>query len=324
MKKSAKTISLFLTLALATSISLLSCDGGGGGDGQAGGTSTIRGNVADVVTAMAPMGEKSSMLAQLKDLLGFSKTANAQGSEVEGITVIAQQDGNEVDEDITDSNGGFDLTVFGGDDVTLIFVTPTFTVFTVVVVPANAVVIIVVILQPTQVVVQQMQQVLGPIRCEGGIFEFAKAEDTDFVIDGGGEDCIRAEGNCIVNIDPENIILTNCERCIRAEDEAQVTLTTTDGDISCDANEDGIRTKDNATVNLSASGSGDITILAGENGIRAEDTSIVELDATGICTIQGDENAIRQDATATVDTSGCNELNLIGGIRIDEGDEDED
>ena len=99
MKKLVKNISLFLVLTLAASISLLSCGGGGGGGGG-GQMSTIRGNVADVM-AMIPMGEKSSMLAQLKDLLSFLKTANAQSSEVEGITVTAQQGGMTIDTDVT-------------------------------------------------------------------------------------------------------------------------------------------------------------------------------------------------------------------------------
>ena len=97
MKKSSRYISLILVLTLATPLSLLSCGGGGGGGG--GGTSTINGNLADVMTVMAPIKEKSSMLALIKDFFSFSKKANAQGSEVEGIEVIAEVNGEEVDED---------------------------------------------------------------------------------------------------------------------------------------------------------------------------------------------------------------------------------
>ncbi|MGE5465465.1 MAG: hypothetical protein ACM3QR_00145, partial [Syntrophothermus sp.] len=121
MKKSAKNISLFLVLALASSISLLGC--GGDGKGMGGGQmSTIRGNVTDVM-AMAPMEGKSSMLAQLNDFLSFSKTAQAQGSGVAGITVEAQQGGMTIDTDVTNQEGNFTLTVSPGN-VTLIFTTP--------------------------------------------------------------------------------------------------------------------------------------------------------------------------------------------------------
>ncbi len=95
MKKSSRYISLILVLTLTTSLSLLSCGGGGGG----GGTSTINGYVADVMTVTALIKEKSSMLALIKDFFSFSKKANAQGSEVEGIEVIAEVNGEEVDED---------------------------------------------------------------------------------------------------------------------------------------------------------------------------------------------------------------------------------
>ena len=97
MKKSSRYISLILVLTLATPLSLLSCGGGGGGGG--GGTSTINGNVADVMPVMAQIKEKSSMFALIKDFFNFSKKANAQGSEVEGIEVIAEVNGDEVDED---------------------------------------------------------------------------------------------------------------------------------------------------------------------------------------------------------------------------------
>src|SRR3989304_3884252 len=119
MKKSSRYISLILVLTLATSLSLLSCGGGGGGGG--GGTSTINGNVADVMAAMAPIKDKPYMLALIKDFFSFSKKAIAQGSEVEGIEVIAEVDGEEVDVDITDGNGNFELTIPGGGNVTLIF-----------------------------------------------------------------------------------------------------------------------------------------------------------------------------------------------------------
>ncbi|HZX13003.1 MAG TPA: hypothetical protein VFF49_01215, partial [Thermodesulfobacteriota bacterium] len=87
IKKTSRYISLILLLTLATSLNLLSCGGGGGGGG--GETTRISGNVADVMTAMAPIKEKPYMLALIKDFFSFSKKANAQGSEVEGIEVIA-------------------------------------------------------------------------------------------------------------------------------------------------------------------------------------------------------------------------------------------
>ncbi|MGH7801762.1 MAG: hypothetical protein ACREOW_14245 [Thermodesulfobacteriota bacterium] len=306
MKKSSRYISLILVLTLATSLSLLSCGGGGGGGGQAGGTSTIRGNVADVMTVMAPIKEKSSMLALIKDFFSFSKKANAQGSAVVGIEVIAEVNGEEVDEDITDGNGNFVLTVPGGGNVTLIFNIDGLIVSIQIFAPEDTVVNIVVAIdqEDDEVIVEELE-IDGTVGCETGIVDIAKADDADFVIDGEGGDCIRVGGNCTLNIDPENIILTDCERCIRAEGTSEVMLSTMDGDISCDASGDGISAVGNAIVSLNTSGSGDIAISGGENGISAVGTSEVNLFATGVIDIFGGENGIEAKGTPLVDLDGA-------------------
>lgn len=310
MKKLSTITSLVLVLTLATSISLLHCGGGGGGGGQASGnTSTIRGHVAGVSTAMVPLSKRPPMLAQLMEFIGFPKTANAQGSDCAGIKVTAQQSGSTIATATTDSGCNFELVVPPGN-VTLIFITTALpnSVSTVLVVPANSVVIIVVLLQPTQVVVRQNQIAHHAISCETGTVDVTKDQGTDFVIDGGGEACISAKGNCTVTIDPENIILQNCGQCIDARGTAQVVLTANDGSITCDSGENGINTVGNAMVNLNASDM--VTINAGQNGIEAKGSSSVNLSGTAGCTIQGGEKAVQVQGNATVNTNACN---LVGG-----------
>jgi len=304
MKKSSRYISPILVLTLATSLSLLSCGGGGGGGG--GGTSTINGNVADVMTAMAPIKGRSYMLALIKDFFSFSKKANAQGSDVEGIEVIAEVNGEEVDVDITDGNGNFVLTVPGGGNVTLIFNIDGLIVSIQIFAPEGTVVNIVVALDQVEdeVIVEELE-IDGTIHCETGFVEIVKEDDVDLTVDGEGGDCIRVGGNCTLNIDPENIIFTDCERCIRAEGTSEVTLTTIEGDISCDASGDGISAVGNATVILDASGSGDIDISAGGNGISAVGTSEVDLFATGVIDIFGGENGVEAKGTPQVDLDGA-------------------
>jgi hypothetical protein len=168
-----------------------------------------------------------------------------------------------------------------------------------------------------------------------------KPDEKGFLIDGRGDDCIRVDGNCSLRIDPENILLINCARCVDAGGGAQVTLTTLDGDIRCDAREEGIWARGNASVQLSASGSpsggnlvmdstGDhgirvegtadvalsaereITIAGAEDaGIRADGTAAVALTAAR-CTIAGAEEALRVSGNATVNTRGCGAVQLIG------------
>lgn len=158
----------------------------------------------------------------------------------------------------------------------------------------------------------------GGVRCESGAITVTPSEQ-QFTIDGGGEDCIRARGcNVTITGSGGDLVLTNCERCIDAREGAEVTIRVTGGNVSCDATNDGIRTEDDATVSLSADGANDdVTIIGGEEGIEARDASVVELSATGTCVIQGDEDAIRRDSTATVDVSGCANVELRGEERVD-------
>lgn len=309
----AKVILIFLIPILVVSIALLSCGGGGEGSGVQ--TSTIHGTVASV-TAMFSIRKEPSMLARLGEFFSLLKTASAQGSGVAGIRVVAQENGKEVGEDITDSQGNFTLNVPSGN-VTLVFT--NFNASTMVVAPKGGTLIIIVTLQPNQVVVQDME-VQGTIRCETGNVSFAQ---TAITINGGGGDCISIQGNCSINI-PGDITLTNCQRCINAEGGANMSL----GIISCDANEDGIETAGNAGVTISGKGivtisakgdgisatgtsdislsvDGEISIGGMQDGIKALGNSQITLSSVGQCTVGGKNNPIHIEGNATVNTGSC-------------------
>ncbi len=308
-----KVVSPFLMLTLAAFIVLLGCGGdGGGGGGQ---TSTIRGTVSGV-TAMVPIKEKPSMLAQLGGFFSLSRAASAQGSGVAGIKVIAQENGKDVDDDVTDSNGNFTLNVPPGN-VTLVF--NNFNTSTTVIAPEGGTLIIVVALQPNQVVVQDME-IQGTIRCETGDVSFAQ---TSLTINGEGGDCISIQGNCSITV-PGDITLTNCQRCINAGGGANLTL----GVISCDANGDGIDTAGNAGISISGNGivtisargngisatgtseismgvNGGISVTGMQDGIKAQGNSQVTLNPVGQCTVGGRNNPVQIDGNATVNTGSC-------------------
>jgi len=142
----------------------------------------------------------------------------------------------------------------------------------------------------------------GQIRCEDNDIII----NEDIVVDGAGfDDCIRAENDCSVIINSGDVLLTNCERCVDAENSSSVSIAA-DSVLNCDANEDGARTKDDAVVSLSAGNSLSIISVL-DNGIRSEDNSNVTVDSTS-CFIQGGHDAIRVEDSANVDTSGCSEL----------------
>lgn len=311
MKRLAKNILFLAILISAVSISLLSCGGGGGGNGQSSESGTINGRVSDVMMTMAPMQERSYMLALLQEIISLSKKANAQASGVSGITVSAILNGNTVDTDTTDAEGNFTLTAFG--NVTLVFVTDEFTISIDISIPEGTVVNIVVTLLPDEpdpddrVEVEDLE-IAGTVRCETGVLNISDLVN-DIVIDGGGEDdCIRVEGNCTLSIESNNLTLTNCERCIDARGTGQVTITSVD--VSCDASEDGIRSRGNSVVTLDADG--DIDISVGENGIRADGNSATSLSATGDINVSGDENGIRAEGTSNVNVSADGECSIFG------------
>ena len=146
-----------------------------------------------------------------------------------------------------------------------------------------------------------------PIFCDSGTVDIGEA-GANLIINARNEgDCIRAEGTCIVSITAEDVVLTNCQTCINASDEAEVILSGEFEDVRCTSIEDGIRASGDAVITLVAGD--DIVISSGEgNGIVAEDSSIVELFAADKCRIEAAGNAILESDTAEVDTTGCDEL----------------
>ena len=316
---------------------LIGCDGGGGEGNR---TSTINGRVTSVL-ARGSFKKEGFMLSFIKDILGFSKSAVAQGSGVSGIEVLAFVNGQEVDSDVTDEEGTFTLSVPGGSNVLLEFRTEEFRVSVEVFAPEGATVNVTVSLTPEEAEVEEVE-VAGAIRCETGVLSLSFDE---LSIEGDGEeDCIRAEGNCVLDIEAGSVLLSGCERCIDARGEAELVVNTA-GDFLCEAREDGIRSRGTSFVRVSSAGSivinsspengiraegdseiillsdADIFILGREHGIRAEGNVFVDVEAGGECTIEGGESAIRIEGNSVVNTGSCN---LIGGIDVDDNDNEEE
>ena len=131
----------------------------------------------------------------------------------------------------------------------------------------------------TQVVVPP-NGMLSPLRCTEGTVALPEGPvqlpvGVPLVINGGGEDCLRAEGQCSIalNLGDRDLTLTNCERCIQAGGNADVSLTTT-GTFSCTASEDGILAQGTASVRLAATS---LSIAGGEHGVHAAGTAEVVL-----------------------------------------------
>ena len=282
------------------------CSGGDGSntDSTNAPNSTIQGNVAQVLTALRPGPERPSQFARWQDIFRLVPPAYAQTATLAGITVVARQGSTRLGSVTTDAVGNFTLHVMAGT-ITLEFTTATFTVTTDVLIPAESTVVLVVMLQPTrvviptQLVVEDEAKELPPIRCTGGRVRLIDEGQRDVTLDGGGDDCLRAEGNCTIDLTFKSLTLTNCQRCIRAEGNTSIHLTTT-GAIQCTASADAIRAQGTAQVRLDAGSR--LTLDATEHGIRAAGTADILLNAPA-CVIDSDGQHVRIEGNATV--TGC-------------------
>jgi hypothetical protein len=162
----------------------------------------------------------------------------------------------------------------------------------------------------------------GPIRCDDGhvrVFD----EDLDLFIDGDGDDCVRVENDCVLDIAVRSVRLVDCERCIDAHSSAEVIVSAFPGGLTCQARSDGIRATSNARVAVEALG--DVEIEArGGNGIRAESNAQVVLASDGTCFIEAAEDPIRVESQAIVDLTGCADVVFVGEPDDDDGEDDPD
>ena len=164
-----KSCARCLTLLIAPAILFMLSGCTGDNDSQ--NSSTVQGNVAQVMTAMEGQETAPTQLARWKDFLSFVATAHAQGTDLSGITVVAQLNGVTLDTTVTDAAGNFILNVFGGA-LTLTFITDVYELILTLTVPAGSNVSLTVSLQTddtdTPVVVEQMDVAYQPILCQFG------------------------------------------------------------------------------------------------------------------------------------------------------------
>jgi hypothetical protein len=302
MQKLSKAIN-FSVLAIALSMTLISCSDSN--EARRLGQTVINGNVVveDTSAKKAPE-ERVVILALLYDFFNPTKPAKAQSGD--GILIVAFQDGAEVDSDTTDAQGDFQVTVPRGGDVTLRFETSSFTTSTLVTVtPDSEVALDVTLLplDPPAVEINRFDILSGPIRTrESEQFRFDE-ERANITIDGGGNDCIRATGTSNVNIDVNDLTITNCRNGIVGEDFANVSLQAVAvPTLSIEAENNGIHAKDDSSIRLSGV---DIFITAGKDGILATGASGVEVTPSGNCIIEGGDQAVDERDLAIVNTSGC-------------------
>jgi len=267
------------------------------------------GNAECVLTGFVNCGndggaDKSIINGTVVDVIG--------GPGVSGIKVIAERNGERVASDTTNSEGEFKLKVREGDITLLFEILDVVTVGRAFTITEDSEVFLDVTLdvlaQPERITVVDWAVSQDPIRCDSNQSFIIDEDDlVDFTVDGKGKDCIRAQGDCFIDITVQNIMLNVCNEGILAEGSANVNLealaVTT---LTIDAESNGIHTKGDSSVTLIG---GNIFVTStASDGIRAENSSDVEIQRSGLCTIEGFDDAIQQDGTATVDSDGCTQV----------------
>ena len=229
------------------------------------------------------------------------------GPGVSGIKVIAERNNERVASDTTNSEGEFKLKVREGDITLLFEILGEVTLGRAFTITEDSEVFLEVSLDLglNQIEVEDWDVVQDPIRCDSNQSFIIDEDDlVDFTVDGNGKDCIRAQGDCFIDIVVQNITLDVCNEGILAEGSANVNLEALAvPTLTIDAEGNGIHTKGDSSVTLIG---GDIFVEStASDGIRAEDSSDVEIQPSGLCTIEGFDDAIDPDPTATIDPDGC-------------------
>ena len=317
-------ICLLLALALA---GFVACGGGGGGGGGDGDSSAARttftGNLTEATALGDAPADRTALRTMATIVAGLVAATRAQAADVqvcvEGTSFCT----------VVDDAGFFTLAADVGGDVTLVFTAPDFVArVTLTGIPLGATVrlrnircsTVTGTCVPEDFEIDGGDETRGPIRCEQGPIHVV--HPGVLVIEGDGEDCIRAEGQCEVTIEADRIVLDGCETCVRAAGGSDVTLAAGTGGIECHADEDGIRAAGNSAVHVNVALPGDLDVRAGAVGLRSEGTALIEI-AGDVCRIEGTENALRTNGNADIDTDGCTTVNLVGGEGHDDGNGDD-
>jgi hypothetical protein len=315
-----------LSLVALASISLAACGGGGGGGGGGGSTAsqtTFTGNLAATTALQEPSRDPTGLRTLVASLAKLAAAAHAQAADVqvcvEGTsfcTVVAD-------------DGTFTLAADVGGTVTLVFTAPDFTArVTLTGIPLGATVrlrnlhcsTVTGTCAPDDFEIEGGAETRNAIDCEQGPMHVVQAGE--LVIQGDGDDCIHTAGQCEVTIEADHLVLRGCASCVDAAGGSAVTLTVGTGGFECHAQADGINAVGNSSVHVNVAGAGDIDVEAGQVGLLSSGTASIAI-AGDQCHVDGAMNAVRTNGNASIDTTGCTTVDLVGGTSHDDGDDDE-
>lgn len=235
--------------------------------------------------------------------LAAARLAPNADTAVVGITVTAEQDGTVVDTALTDVEGRFELAV-SPVHVTLHFTATGFDVSLDMTVPDGSTVSVTITLTSSGASLGEGVTTRARLSCDHGALDVDVGDETSLVVDGGGDACILATGNCAITVRARDVTLTGCDRCVDARGTANVQVAASGGELVCQSSGDGVSATGNATVALGSDGPLTIDSSNG-TGIAAGGNSRVTIASSTGCGVSGAEGAISPQGNAGVDTGGC-------------------
>ena len=144
---------------------------------------------------------------------------------------------------------------------------------------------------------------IDPISCDNGVEEIIM-RDENILIDGNGANCIEASGNCELYIEATDIVLIDCDTCIKTKDSASVFIDSEDDFLCDDAEENGLNSEDDSEIIIETD---DVFETSAEEiAVKAENDSEVEISADN-CVFYGDYTDFDADFFADIELF-CNTL----------------
>ncbi len=307
------------------------------------GTSTVQGNVAQVVMAMGSGEVPRTRYANLIDFLTLVRTAHAQDVSLGGIKVTALLGPIVVSMTTTDASGNFELPVPPGL-VTLRFETDDFTLSLEMLVLESTTISMTVTLDTNNelVIVDEKTVEAEQIECDDELM--VPEDEGTFTIQGDGGVCIMARGNCDITIKAKTIEMMNCQQCVNAAGNTSVSLMATES-ITCDATEEAVLIRGTADVtmmvtdesdddNSDATGNATTSVARNENqegNNQAEpDEPDIDVNADALVNARGNtsveimaEHIAAETKTVLIDAGGNSSVQLAA-IDSDEADSSTD
>ncbi len=249
----------------------------------------------------------SSEVALTGQIAPDSTTSAGGVQSAAGISVAAQENGTTFATATSDAQGNFALSATPGD-VSLEFTDSTgLDLIGSLTVPEGTSLSFSVTLDGSEAVVGDEILTHAALDCESGSESLDLGTDASLVVQGNGGVCIRAAGDCALDVSGRDVTLQDCTNAVNAAGTSNVSVQSTSGTLAASTSGDAVDAAGTSSVNLSSTADLTLTSTSG-SAISATGTAQVSVASPTLCTLTGLTTAIDAQGGASVDTAGCRTL----------------